>query len=74
MQEVRKLIQERDDLLEASSGSGGKQSVELSSKIREILRQAKESHKKMQTQLSQEEKDLAKGKVSYLDLYCLIDF
>jgi hypothetical protein len=37
--------------------------VELSSKIREILRQAKESHKKMQTQLSQEEKDLAKGKV-----------
>lgn len=62
VQEVRKLIQERDDLLEASSGSGGKQSVELSSKIREILRQAKESHKKMQTQLSQEEKDLAKGK------------
>eukprot|EP00292_Cryptomonas_paramecium_P011169 CAMPEP_0113728010 /NCGR_PEP_ID=MMETSP0038_2-20120614/41591_1 /TAXON_ID=2898 /ORGANISM="Cryptomonas paramecium" /LENGTH=313 /DNA_ID=CAMNT_0000659363 /DNA_START=31 /DNA_END=972 /DNA_ORIENTATION=- /assembly_acc=CAM_ASM_000170 len=61
--EVRKLIQERDELLEASSGSGGKQSVELSSKIREILRQAKDSHKKMQTQLSQEEKDLAKGKV-----------
>jgi len=60
--EVRKLIQERDELLEASSGSGGKQSVELSSKIREILRQAKDSHKKMQTQLSQEEKDLAKGK------------
>ena len=37
--------------------------MELSSKIREILRQAKDSHKKMQTQLSQEEKDLAKGKV-----------
>ena len=38
------------------------QSVQLSSKIREMLRGVQETHKKMQTQLHQEEKDLAKGK------------
>ena len=92
------MISERDDLLDASSGSGGKQvpiplpdilpplhhppsaytspwtsngdmgypqSVQLSSKIREQLRTVQETHKKMQTQLHQEEKDLAKGKVRY---------
>lgn len=39
------------------------QSVQLSSKIREQLRSVQETHKKMQNQLHQEEKDLTKGKV-----------
>ena len=38
--------------------------MQLSSKIREQLRTVQETHKKMQAQLTQEEKDLAKGKVS----------
>ena len=42
------------------------QSVQLSSKIREQLRTVQETHKKMQTQLAQEEKDLAKGKVTLI--------
>mmetsp|Transcript_18273 Transcript_18273/g.28414 ORF Transcript_18273/g.28414 Transcript_18273/m.28414 type:complete len:234 (+) Transcript_18273:60-761(+) len=52
------MITERDDLLEASSGSGGRQSVQLSAKIRETIKAANETHKAMQTQLSQEERDI----------------
>ena len=59
--EIRKLIAERDDCLEASSGSSGRQSVMLSSKIREQLRNVKETHDKMQSSLHQEEKDRNKG-------------
>ncbi|EKX45610.1 hypothetical protein GUITHDRAFT_108485 [Guillardia theta CCMP2712] len=58
--EIRKMIGERDDLLEASGGSGGRQAVVLSSKIRELLRNVHETHKAMQNELSAEERQMAK--------------
>jgi predicted component of type VI protein secretion system len=63
LQDARKLLEERDALFAVSSGSGGKESVQLSSKIREILREAKESHKKMFNHPTKFENDLADGKV-----------
>eukprot|EP00960_Hanusia_phi_P047275 758321-Hanusia_phi.AAC.1 len=58
--EIRKMIGDRDELLEASGGSGGRQAVVLSSKIRELLRNVHETHKAMQNQLSVEERQMAK--------------
>eukprot|EP00288_Rhodomonas_lens_P013008 CAMPEP_0177710732 /NCGR_PEP_ID=MMETSP0484_2-20121128/11489_1 /TAXON_ID=354590 /ORGANISM="Rhodomonas lens, Strain RHODO" /LENGTH=168 /DNA_ID=CAMNT_0019222427 /DNA_START=290 /DNA_END=793 /DNA_ORIENTATION=+ len=60
--EIRKLINERDELLEASSGSGGAQSVTLSHKIRQTIKEAHESHKAMQNFVAQEEKDRERQK------------
>ncbi len=71
VREVRKLIQERDDLLKASSGSSGRQSVELSSKIREQLRKTKETEKKIQTLVVQEERGLSNAKVVYNLCVCV---
>ena len=59
--EIRKLIAERDDCLEASSGSAGRQSVMLSAQIREQLKAVKDTHGRMQSSLHQEEKDRNKG-------------
>jgi hypothetical protein len=64
IQETRKIIQERDDILEASSGSGGRKSIALSAKSRELLRQAKDLHKQMQDHLLNEEIQFNKSKVS----------
>ena len=60
--EIRKTISERDELISSSSGSGGKASVQLSSRVRELLREAHDTHAKMQARVAKEEKDLAKGK------------
>ena len=65
--EIRKLIAERDDCLEASSGSSGRQSVMLSSKIREQLKNVKETHDRMQNALHHEEKDRNKGGKALLE-------
>ena len=65
--EIRKLITERDDCLEASSGSSGRQSVMLSSQIREQLKNVKETHERMQNALHQEEKERNKGGKALLD-------
>lgn len=65
--EIRKLIGERDDCLEASSGSSGRQSVMLSSQIREQLKNVKETHGRMQNALHQEEKERNRGGKALLD-------
>lgn len=65
--EVRKLISERDECLEASSGSSGRMSVELSARIREQLKTLKETHTRMQNALHQEEKDRNKGGKALLE-------
>ena len=65
--EIRKLIAERDDCLEASSGSSGRQSVMLSSQIREQLKNVKDTHEKMQNALHQEEKERNKGGKALLE-------
>jgi ElaB/YqjD/DUF883 family membrane-anchored ribosome-binding protein len=59
--EIRKLIAERDDCLEATAGSAGRQSVMLSAQIREQLKAVKDTHGRMQSSLHQEEKDRNKG-------------
>ena len=63
MTEIRRMITERDELL-SSSGGGGKAAVQMSSRIRELIRNAHDLHGKMQEKLSKEEKEVAKGKVS----------
>ena len=60
--EIRRTIQERDELISSSSGSGGKAAVQLSARVRELLRGVQDTHGKMQAQVAKEEKDLAKGK------------
>ena len=65
--EIRKLIAERDDCLEASSGSSGRQSVMLSSQIREELKNVKHTHERMQNTLHQEERGRNKGGKALLD-------
>ncbi len=71
LQEARKLLEERDALFAVSSHSRGKESVDLSSKIRAILREAKDSHKKMQIQPTKVENDLAYGKVVRCHCECV---
>mmetsp|Transcript_46322 Transcript_46322/g.145332 ORF Transcript_46322/g.145332 Transcript_46322/m.145332 type:complete len:289 (-) Transcript_46322:143-1009(-) len=61
MTEIRRMITERDELL-SSSGGGGKAAVQMSSRIRELIRNAHDLHGKMQEKLSKEEKEVAKGK------------
>jgi syntaxin of plants SYP7 len=60
--EIRRTITERDDLIASSSGSGGHQSVQLSARIRELLREVQDTHGLMQKCVQREEKKLAKGK------------
>jgi len=60
--EIRRTIAERDELISSSAGSGGKSAVQLSSRVRELLREVHETHSKMQARCAKEEKDLAKGR------------
>ena len=60
--EIRRTITERDELISSSSGSGGHASVQLSARIRELLREVQDTHGLMQKCVAKEEKKLAKGK------------
>jgi len=62
LNEARVMITERDELLAQMSGSGGKQSVQLSSSIRECLREVHTLQDRMQARILVEEKDLRKEK------------
>ncbi|KAJ1492309.1 hypothetical protein T484DRAFT_1931497 [Baffinella frigidus] len=64
--EIRAMITEREELLEASAGSGGRQSVILSSKIRETIRGVQGTHREMQDMLALEQQQASKGKSSLL--------
>jgi hypothetical protein len=65
--EIRKLLSERDECLEASSGSSGRQSVMLSAQIREQLKNVKDTHGKMQSAVYEEEKERDKGDKKLLE-------
>lgn len=66
LSDIRNMIAERDDLLSQFTGSGGKQSVQLSSQIREALREVHALHERLKARVAVEERDARKERKNSL--------